>query len=177
MIPTLLAAGATCYNRVLDTDLHSQFTASLLEFSSSVSALRERIASACDGLSEVHPLAVRRLALSMATMVLLSVVTVEPALAQSNPVCSDDSGTLVDMIEGFVQLTTALGVMGLLVVWQADSLMEMFTLNHEQQASLKQHKRSALKSAVVLVLLGPLFTLMGSSMDLPIAECVDLIPF
>jgi len=64
----------------------------------------------------------------MATMVLLSVVAVEPALAQSNPVCSDDSGTLVDMIEGFVQLTTALGVMGLLVVWQADSLMEMFTL-------------------------------------------------
>jgi len=64
-----------------------------------------------------------------------------------------------------------------LVVWQADSLMEMFTLGHEQQASLKRHKRSALKSAVVLVLLGPLFTLMGSSMDLPIADCVNLIPF
>ena len=101
----------------------------------------------------------------------------QPALAADNPVCQEDSGTLVSMIEGFVQLTTGLGIMGLLVVWQADSLMEMFTLGHEQQANLKQHKRSALKSAVVLVLLGPLFTLMGSSMDLPIAECVNLIPF
>ncbi|MDR9381517.1 MAG: hypothetical protein RI560_07585 [Natronomonas sp.] len=110
-------------------------------------------------------------------MALLSLVAVEPALAQSNPVCTDDSGTLVDMIEGFVQLTTGLGVMGLLVVWQADSLMEMFTLGHDQQASLKQHKRNALKSAAVLVLLGPLFTLMGSSMELPVADCVDLIPF
>lgn len=106
----------------------------------------------------------------------LTVVAVEPALAQ-NPVCEEESDTLVNMIEGFVQLTTGLGVMGLLVVWQADSLMEMFTLNQEQQSAFKQHKRKALKSATVLVLLGPLFTVMGSSMDLPVADCVDLIPF
>jgi hypothetical protein len=81
------------------------------------------------------------------------------------------------MIEGFVQLTTGLGVMGLLVVWQSDSVMEVFTLNREQKASLKQHKRAALKSTMTIVLLGPLFTLAGSSMGLPIAQCVDLIPF
>jgi hypothetical protein len=81
------------------------------------------------------------------------------------------------MIEGFVQLTTGLGVMGLLVVWQADSLVEMFTVGQEQQRSLKRHKRSALKSAVVLVALGPLFTVMGSMMELPVADCVDVIPF
>jgi len=104
-------------------------------------------------------------------------IAVQPALAADNPVCQEDSGTLVNMIEGFVQLTTGLGIMGLLVVWQADSLMEMFTISREQQANLKQHKHSALKSATVLVVLGPLFTLMGSSMDLPIAECVNLIPF
>ena len=67
--------------------------------------------------------------------------------------------------------------MGLLVVWQADSLMEMFTLSREQKTALKQHKRGALKSAGVLVLLGPLFTIARSMMGLPIAECVNLIPF
>lgn len=101
-----------------------------------------------------------------------------PAAAQAdNPVCEDEAGTLADAIEGFIQITTALGVMGLLVVWQADSLMEMFTMSREQKAALKQHKRSALKSAGILVLLGPLFTVAGSTMNLPIAECVDLIPF
>jgi hypothetical protein len=109
-------------------------------------------------------------------LLVILILAVDPALAQ-NPVCEDESGTLVDMIEGFVQVTTGLGMMGLLVVWQADSLMEMFTLSQEQQAGLKRHKRSALKSAMVLVLLGPLFTVMGSAMELPIANCVDLVPF
>ncbi len=109
-------------------------------------------------------------------VLVLALVAVDPALAQ-NPVCEEDSDTLVNMIEGFVQLTTGLGVMGLLVVWQADSLMEMFTLGQERQRALKRHKRSALKSAIVLVILGPLFTVMGSSMDLPVADCVDVIPF
>lgn len=109
-------------------------------------------------------------------LLVLTLVAVDPALAQ-NPVCEEQSDTLVNMIEGFVQLTTGLGVMGLLVVWQADSLMEMFTLGQERQRALKRHKRSALKSAIVLVILGPLFTVMGSSMDLPVADCVDVIPF
>ena len=114
------------------------------------------------------------------TALLLTLIAAQPALAQdgtSNPVCQDDSGTLADMIEGFVQLTTGLGVMGLLVVWQSDSLMEIFTLNREQRTFLKQHKRTALKSTATLVLLGPLFTLAGSGMGLPIADCVNLIPF
>jgi len=105
---------------------------------------------------------------------------VQPALAQSestNPVCQDDSGTLANMIEGFIQITTGLGIMGLLLVFQADSLAEMFTLNREQKASIKQHKRGAMRSAGVLVVIGPLFTVAGSAMELPIAQCVDLIPF
>ena len=105
----------------------------------------------------------------------LLLIAVDPVLAQDGVVCEAEG--LPDMISGFFQITTALGIMGLVVVWQADSLMEMFTVGPEQQASLKQHKRKALKSAVVLVLLGPLFTVAGSAMNLPIAECVDLIPF
>lgn len=109
--------------------------------------------------------------------VAFALLAVDPVLAQENPICAEETETLVNMIEGFVQMTTGLGVMGLLVVWQGDSLMEMFTMGQDQQASFKRHKRKALKSATVLVLLGPLFTLMGSSMELPIADCVDLIPF
>ncbi|WP_201289522.1 hypothetical protein [Halobaculum saliterrae] len=95
----------------------------------------------------------------------------------TNPVCTNESDTLANMIEGFVQITTGLGIMGLLVVWQADALMEMFTLGREQKAKIKQHKRGAGRSALTLVVLGPLFTVAGTAMELPIAECVDLIPF
>ncbi|WP_435196386.1 hypothetical protein [Natronomonas sp. EA1] len=112
--------------------------------------------------------------------VLVTVLASSPAAAQSaaaNPVCQDDSSTLANMIEGFVQITTGLGLMGLLVVWQSDALMSMFTFGREQKARLKEHKRGATKSAVTLVVLGPLFTVAGSAMELPIAQCVDLIPF
>jgi hypothetical protein len=109
------------------------------------------------------------------TIVFLSLVAVEPVAAQDNAVCSADN--LPSMIEGFFQLTTALGIVGLAIVWQADSLIEMFTLNPEQKKGLKRHKRSAMKSGVVLVVLGPLYTVAGSIMGLPLAECVDLVPW
>lgn len=109
------------------------------------------------------------------TIVFLSLFAVQPVAAQSNAVCSADN--LPSMIEGFFQLTTALGIVGLAIVWQADSLIEMFTLNPEQKKGLKRHKRSAMKSAVVLVVLGPLYTVAGSMMGLPLAQCVDLVPW
>jgi len=107
--------------------------------------------------------------------ILLSLVTVDPALAQQGAVCS--AKKLPGMIEGFFQLTTGLGIVGLAVVWQADSLIEMFTLNPEQKKALKRHKRSAMKSTIVLVVLGPLYTVAGSMMGLPLAQCVDLVPW
>lgn len=117
------------------------------------------------------------LRLLVVAVLVFSVLATQPAVAQdSNPVCTDESGTLVNMIEGFIQLTTALGLIGLLVVWQADELADMFTLNQEQKANLKRHKVNAMKSASVLVLLGPLFTIAGNTMELPIAQCVDLVP-
>lgn len=110
-------------------------------------------------------------------LMLVLLVAAQPAAAQeTNPICSDDSDTLTNMIEGFIQLTTALGLVGLLVVWQADELAEMFMLNQEQKRGIKRHKIGALKSASVLVVLGPLFTVAGRVMDLPIAQCVDLVP-
>jgi hypothetical protein len=120
----------------------------------------------------------RALRILLLAVVGISLLAAAPAAAQeTNPICQEETESLSTMIEGFVQLTTGLGIMGLLVVWQADSLMEMFTLSREQKTALKQHKRGALKSAGILVLLGPLFTLAGSTMGLPIAECVNLIPF
>jgi hypothetical protein len=105
-------------------------------------------------------------------------VAVGPAAAQAdNPVCQDSSETLANMIEGFLQITVGLGIMGLLVVWQADSLMSMFKIGRDAQMELKQHRRTAGKSAVTLVVLGPLFAVAGSAMELPVAQCVDLIPF
>ncbi len=109
------------------------------------------------------------------SIILLSLFVVQPVAAQSNAVCSADK--LPSMIEGFFQLTTALGIVGLAIVWQADSLIEMFTLNPDQKKGIKRHKRSSMKSAVILVVLGPLYTVAGSMMGLPLADCVDLVPW
>ncbi|WP_263018132.1 hypothetical protein [Natronobiforma cellulositropha] len=105
----------------------------------------------------------------------LAVVLVEPVTAQDSIVCEAEQ--LPDMISGFFQITTAIGLVGLVVVWQADSLAEMFTMSPDQKKGLKQHKRTALKSAVILLVLGPLYTVAGSAMGLPLADCVDLVPW
>ena len=106
---------------------------------------------------------------------LLSLIAIDPVVAQDSVVCEAEA--LPGMISGFFQITTALGILGLVIVWQADSLVEMFTMNVEQKRNLKQHKRTALKSAVILVVLGPLYTVAGSTMGLPLAECVNLVPW
>ena len=106
---------------------------------------------------------------------LLTLIAVTPAAAQTNAVCS--ASKLPGMIEGFFQITTTLGIMGLVVVWQTDSLVDMFMLDPEQKRGLKIHKRSALKSAVILLVLGPLYTVAGSVMNLPLANCVNLVPW
>ncbi|TKX71891.1 hypothetical protein EXE40_06645 [Halorubrum sp. GN11GM_10-3_MGM] len=102
-------------------------------------------------------------------------LAVEPAAAQESAVC--EAERLPEMISGFFQFTTAIGLIGLVVVWQADSLVELFTLRPEQREGLKRHKRTALRSTVILVVLGPLYTVAGSVMNLPLAECVDLTPW
>ncbi|WP_435361933.1 hypothetical protein [Haloarchaeobius sp. DFWS5] len=124
-----------------------------------------------DAESNVTTPLIRKLLFST---LLLSLVAVQPAAAQ-NAVCNADK--LPTMIEGFFQLTTGLGIVGLAVVWQADSLVEIFTLNPEQKKDLKRHKRSAMKSALVLLVLGPLYTVAGSMMGLPLADCVNLTPW
>lgn len=117
----------------------------------------------------------RRSGQAALVIVVLSVFAVHPVAAQSNAVCNADN--LPSLIEGFFQLTTALGIVGLAVVWQADSLIEMFTISPEQKKGLKRHKRSAMRSAVILVILGPLYTVAGSVMGLPLAQCVNLTPW
>ncbi|ELZ89084.1 hypothetical protein [Haloferax sulfurifontis] len=103
------------------------------------------------------------------------VVLTQPVAAQDGVICS--ASKLPQMLEGFFQLTTGLGLIGLVVVWQGDSLFQMFTTNHEQKAKLKEHMRATLKSAITLLVLGPLYTVAGSLMGLPLAQCVDLAPW
>nr|WP_205628379.1 hypothetical protein [Haloprofundus marisrubri] len=105
----------------------------------------------------------------------LSLTAIQPALAQGTGICS--AAKLPGMIEGFFQLTTGIGVLGVAIAWQADSLAELFTTTPEQRRSIKQHRRSALKSGLILLILGPLYTVAGSMMGLPLAECVNLTPW
>lgn len=103
----------------------------------------------------------------------LSLIAVEPALAQE-AVC--DATGLPQMVSGFFQLTTGIGLLGVVVVWQANSLAEMFTMAPDQRERLKQYRQQALKSGLVLLVLGPLYSVAGSMMGLPLASCVDLTP-
>lgn len=110
-------------------------------------------------------------------LVVPGTVAAQDTTGEKSVVCQDESDTLASMIEGVVKITTGLGIIGLLVVWQAESLMSMFALGHEQKTKLKHHRNDALRSAATLVVLGPLFTVGSSVMGLPVASCVDLIPF
>lgn len=103
--------------------------------------------------------------------VLVLIVAVDPVLAQESAVC--EAERLPEMISGFFQLTTAVGLMGLVVVWQADSLVAMFTVRPDQREALKRHKRTALKSAVVLLVLGPLTTVAGSMIHSVGRQCAS----
>lgn len=122
-----------------------------------------------DAISWRH---VRQIAFSL---LLLSLFAIKPALAQNDVIC--DAEQLSGMIAGFFRITTAIGIVGLVIVWQVDSLAEMFTMNPDQKKGLKRHKRTALKSIAALLALGPLYTVAGSAMGLPLAECVDLVPW
>jgi hypothetical protein len=127
--------------------------------------------------SPYRPHGLRFTAVTLPILSLL-IVGVDPVLAQQplqSSVCSAEN--LPGMIEGFFQITTSLGIIGLAIVWQADSLIDMFTLDPDQKKEFKQHKLSAMKSAVILVVLGPLYTVAGSIMGLPLAECVNLAPW
>ncbi|MEY7849048.1 hypothetical protein AB7C87_07570 [Natrarchaeobius sp. A-rgal3] len=118
---------------------------------------------------------VRRIVLQVVVIItVLSIIAVQPALAD-DVLC--DTEQLPELVSGFFQITTTLGIVGLVVVWQADSLMEMFTASPEQKRGLKQHKRSALKSAVILLTLGPLYTVAASIMGLPLGDCINLVPW
>ncbi|EMA07937.1 MULTISPECIES: hypothetical protein [Haloferax] len=107
--------------------------------------------------------------------VLFTIAAVQPVAAQDSVVCSAEK--LPGMVEGFFQITTTLGFIGLAVIWQADSLAEIFTASPEQKKRLKVHKRAALKSALILAVLGPLYTVVASIMGLPLGDCVNLTPW
>ena len=65
---------------------------------------------------------------------ILAVVAVDPVAAQQSAVC--EAERLPGMISGFFQLTTAVGLIGLVVVWQADALIELFPMREEGRKAL-----------------------------------------
>jgi hypothetical protein len=115
---------------------------------------------------------IRRVGLGAVGAVLLS----QPAAAQS-VVCQDASNTLPGLIEGALILIVGVGLMAAVVVYFADTLMEMLAFGMERRQQIKQHKRTVYRSAALLVVGGPLLAVMGPTLGLPFAECVDLIPF
>lgn len=92
-----------------------------------------------------------------------------------NPVCSTEK--LPGMVEGFFQITTTVGILGFAVVLQIDTLIEIFNPPPETRQKLKRHKLAAAKSAGLLTLIGPLYAVAGPLMGLPLAPCLNLVPW
>lgn len=94
----------------------------------------------------------------------------EPVVLQSE-LCNTNIPTY---LTGFLQITTVLGLVGAIAVWQADTLAEVLTMNPAQKRNLRSHKRSAAKAAVTLLLIGPVSWALVQAMGLPMASCFDL---
>lgn len=123
-------------------------------------------------------LAVKTLLLGLVALTLLAQPVAAQAGSGDNPVCGTEGmETITSIVEGWVKLTTGLGLMAMVAVWQGDALAEMFANDPESRRKLKQHKRAIGKSGLTLVAIGPGATVAGNLMNLPITQCVDLIPF
>jgi hypothetical protein len=116
-----------------------------------------------------------RLSSALAVGLLFTLAAIEPVAAQESVVCQAEK--LPGFVEGFFRASTGIGVMGVVVIWQLNSAVEIFGMTPEQKKPLKQHKRAALKSGVMLAVLGPLYSVVGPMMGLPLAQCVDLAPW
>lgn len=124
----------------------------------------------------------RKAFLSMFTLTLVSMLAVEPVMAQSSSptlVCQSASQTanptaLGNLVQRFFQLTTLVGLLGMFAIWQGGSLAEILTLSQRQKRNIKEYKSSSLKAAIVLVLIGPLFTVGASTLVGSRMACLDL---
>ncbi|MFC5367165.1 hypothetical protein [Salinirubrum litoreum] len=105
-----------------------------------------------------------------------SVLFSQPAAAQS-VICQDTSGTLPGLVEGAILLIVGVGIMAAVVMYFADTLMQMLVITGPRRESVDAHKRTVYRSAAMLVVAGPLLAVMGPTLGLPFADCVDLIPF
>lgn len=112
-------------------------------------------------------------------LALIAFVAIAPATAaaadpvplqssSTDDICSTD---IPSYLSTFMELTTILGLVGLVAVWQMDTLAELLTMNPRQKRNLKQHKRSSAKSGVVLLVLGPVFSVFIRMMDVGLGSC------
>lgn len=108
-----------------------------------------------------------------------------PAAAQedsdggaSGDLCeSDGMAELTRIVEGGIQLMFALGMMGAVVMYKADTVVEIVARGPEQRKQVKKHKQQIIGSSMVLILLGPFVEVAGAIMNIPIASCVSVIPW
>ena len=107
-----------------------------------------------------------------------------PAAAQegdsgaSSDLCGTDGmADMTRIVEGAIQLMWALGMMGAVVMYKADTVVEIVARGPEQRKQVKKHKQQIIGSSVVLILLGPFVEVAGAVMNIPIASCVSVIPW
>lgn len=90
-----------------------------------------------------------------------------------------DSGAdkIHDMIEGAIRLMTGLGVVGFIAAYQANRLVDILPLRPDQQKKLKQQRRKMMGAAGSVLMIGPMYEIGAQAMNLPIPQCITLIPW
>lgn len=122
---------------------------------------------------------------ALAVILLLNVMAV-PVAAQDagTMLCETDSSgdptnntnELGSLVNTWLQMMFSIGVVAAIGMYQYETLVGMVTFKQSQKRYMKEKKRDIVKAIVVLIAVGPLFTIFASS-TIGSAGCVSFIPW
>lgn len=111
-------------------------------------------------------------------VLLLTIATIPVAATgpSDNPVCN--TGMIPSLMNTGIQLSIwgAGGVMFLTYVG-TNALESIPFISQEQREMLKSARGTAIRRGFLVFLAGPVFTLFANAADIPLASCINFVPF
>lgn len=76
------------------------------------------------------------------------------------------------VVETFISLLFGIGLLGVFVVWQGSAIGNILSLDRNQKRRIKRYRGSATKSFAILVIIGPLFTILTNVLGMKAVDCI-----
>lgn len=109
---------------------------------------------------------------------LLTVATLPVAAAGSgdNPICN--TGMIPGLMNVGIQLSIWGAGGGMFLTYVGTNALESVPfISQEQREALKSARGTAIRRGLLVFLAGPVFTLIANAADIPLAECIEFVPF